>query len=290
MTMYWIYDLPNWQLGGMIVSVFVVGAVGGLLVCRHGIRRFVGTSMETNDLVNYFFAGVGVLYGLAMGLIAVATWDDFTGVDGQVSKEAASLASLYRDLDGYPQPTRGRLEDELRQYTRFVIEQDWPAHQQGKVNEEGTRVLEQFENDVMQFEPASEREKITHAEAIRSLSTVVEQRGLRLQSVNGGLPAAIWYIVLIGAVLTIGLSFLFWVDSMRLHALLVGTLAAFIGLLIFLTAAMDNPFRGEMSVSADAFRTVLDHVMMPEVASPTERNTLPSERTPRKQTGLKDAR
>ena len=31
-------------------------------------------------------------------------------------------------------------------------------------------------------------------------------------------------------------------------------MAIFIGLLVFLTAAMDNPFRGEFSVSADAFQ------------------------------------
>ncbi len=31
--------------------------------------------------------------------------------------------------------------------------------------------------------------------------------------------------------------------------------------LIFLTAAMDNPFRGEFSVSPDAYQEVLDEVM-----------------------------
>ena len=44
-----------------------------------------------------------------------------------VSTEAAAVASLFRDLDGYPQPLRDRLETLLRDYTRLVIDKEWPA-------------------------------------------------------------------------------------------------------------------------------------------------------------------
>ena len=34
-----------------------------------------------------------------------------------------------------------------------------------------------------------------------------------------------------------------------------------LAMLIFLTAAMDSPYRGEFSVSSDAYKYVLQHVM-----------------------------
>jgi hypothetical protein len=37
--------------------------------------------------------------------------------------------------------------------------------------------------------------------------------------------------------------------------------SSLIGLLIFLTAAMDNPFRGEVSIGPDAFVVVYDQLM-----------------------------
>jgi hypothetical protein len=37
--------------------------------------------------------------------------------------------------------------------------------------------------------------------------------------------------------------------------------SALLGSLIFLIAAMDNPFRGEFSVSADSFQLLLDGLM-----------------------------
>jgi len=261
MTMYWIYDLQNWVLCLLIVGVFLVGSVLGLLATRPMVRRLLGPSGTCNDLVSYFFAGIGVFYGLALGLIAVATWENYTDIDGVVATEAAALASLYRDLDGYPQPMRGRLEEMMREYARLVIDKEWPAHKKGEALEDGDATLDRLEDEVMSFEPAKEREKIVQSEVLRSLDTVQEQRRLRLQAVPTGLPAALWSVVLVGALLNIVLTYLFWVENVRVHAILVGMLAIFIALLVFLTAAMDNPFRGEFSVSPDAFQSVLDNVM-----------------------------
>ena len=201
MSFYWIYDLPNWLLCTLIVSVFVGAALIGLFLSRPIVRRLVGASGKHNDVVSYFFAGIGVFYGLALGLIAVATWENYTEIDGVVTTEAAAVASLYRDLDGYPQPLRGRLETMMRDYTKLVIEKEWPAHKRGVALEDGDAILDRLENEIMSFDPSKEREKIVHAEVLRSLDTVIDQRRLRLQAVSTGLPAALWAVVLCGAVL-----------------------------------------------------------------------------------------
>lgn len=261
MTFYWIYDLPNWLLCIFIVATVVGLALAGLFISRPIVSRIVGGTPKHNDVVSYFLGAMGVFYGLALGLIAVATWENYTEVDAVVTSEAAALASLYRDLDGYPQPMHGSLETVLRDYTHMVIEKEWPAHKQGIALEEGDLILERLENAVMSFEPTREREKIAHGEVLRSLDTVLEQRRLRLQAVSTGLPSALWAVVLIGALLNGLLTYMFWVENLKLHALAVAILACFIALLIFLTAAMDNPFRGEFSVNSDVFQTILEKVM-----------------------------
>ena len=133
MTFYWIYDLPEWQLATVIVSVGVLGSILGYFATRPAVRRLLGSTGRYNDLVSWVSAGIGVFYGLALGLIAVATWQDYSEVDGLSSKEAAVIGSLYDDLDGYARPFRTGLEDQLRAYTRFIVEEDWPAHRRGRV-------------------------------------------------------------------------------------------------------------------------------------------------------------
>jgi hypothetical protein len=267
MSLYWIYDLHNFTLCALILGTFLTVGLTGLLLSRPLVRALLEGSGKHNDVVSYFFAGIGVFYGLALGLIAVATWQNYTDVDGVVSTEAAAVASLYRDLDGYPQPLRGEAERILREYTRTVIDKEWPAHKQGIALEDGDASLDKLENAIMAFEPVMEREKIAHAAVVRSLDTVVDQRRLRLQAVSTGLPIALWSVVLFGAVLNIALSYLFWVENFKLHALLVAVMVIFIGLLVFLTAAMDNPFRGEFSISPDAFQDTFSHVMSEKTSS-----------------------
>jgi hypothetical protein len=64
-------------------------------------------------------------------------------------------------------------------------------------------------------------------------------------------------------VLNIALTYLFWVENGLLHAILIASYAGTLAILIFLTAAMDNPYRGEFSVSTDAYQYILDQVMIP---------------------------
>ncbi len=261
MTMYWIYDLPNWLFGVLTVITFNAIAIGGLFATRPIMRRLLKESGRHNDVVSWFFAAVGVFYGLAVGLIAVATWEDFTSVDAIVGHEAAALAGLYRDLDGYPTELRLKFEAQLRAYAQQIVQVEWPGHRQGLVPEDGTTLLDDLENDIMSFEPKHEREKISHAEVLRGLDDVVKMRRSRMQAVGTGLPAALWAVVLIGALLNFALAYLFWVENQALHVALVAVFATFMALLIFLTAAMDNPFRGEFSVSPDAIQAVIDAVM-----------------------------
>jgi hypothetical protein len=51
--------------------------------------------------------------------------------------------------------------------------------------------------------------------------------------------------------------------EIHVHLILGAALSMFLGLVIFLIAAMDNPFRGEVSVTSDPFRQVYATLMQP---------------------------
>jgi hypothetical protein len=45
------------------------------------------------------------------------------------------------------------------------------------------------------------------------------------------------------------------------HFFLGGLLSAFMGMMIFLIASLDNPFRGELSIASEPFQAILDQLM-----------------------------
>ena len=67
--------------------------------------------------------------------------------------------------------------------------------------------------------------------------------------------------MLIGAVLSVFVTYFYHIGDQQLHLILTGTLGIFIGLMVFLTAAMDNPFRGHVSVSSDSYQLIRENLM-----------------------------
>jgi hypothetical protein len=70
-----------------------------------------------------------------------------------------------------------------------------------------------------------------------------------------------WFVILFGAVISLVSTFFFRVVEVKLHAILVGLLAAFIGLVIFMILSLDRPFRGDLGVSSAPYQLILDQTM-----------------------------
>lgn len=261
--MMWIYDFSVWQLGVLIVVVFVTFALIGLYFARRWLHRRLGLNAEANTPVGYFASGLYVFYGLLMGLVVVAAWQDYQDVQAQVSQETAALNALYRNVTLLPDPLKSELQTILRTYVRYVIEAEWPAQQQSQWVTGGTVMLDDLQTKLAGYQPANASQQALFALTLEKFDEMAEDRRLRADVVNQGLPAPLWTVVLIGAVLCIWITYFFYVEDWRVHVIMVVLLTAFIGLSISLTAAMDHPFQGEFSVPIDDFRTMLQRMQDP---------------------------
>ncbi len=259
---YWIYDMPTWQLGVFMSFVFVGVTCLGIVAFRPFVHRWIRAESRANDLVAFTLSSFAVFYGLLLGLLAVAAFQTYSNIDDNVSREAASLTSLYHMISNYPMPIREELQDEVRQYTLNTIEVGWPLQRQGIVPSGGPQRMSLIYSTLLPFQPQDKGQEVVHAETLRGLNHYVELRRLRLASVTAGIPAVLWYVVAVGALLNIILIWLFDME-LRVHLILGGVLSLFLGIVIFLIAAMDNPFRGEVSISPDALQSVYNSLMKP---------------------------
>jgi len=202
-------------------------------------------------------------FGLLLGLVAVATYQNFSNVSDIVDKEASSIAALYRDFGGYPQPACNQSRDSLREYARYVIEDSWPQQRQGILPAGGSERITALSQMLFAFEPNRKNEEIIHAEALREFNRLIEYRRSRLANVSTGLPHVLWWVVAFGALMNIALI---WMLDMELHVHLIlgGVLASILAIVIFLIAGLDNPFRGAVSVGPDSIALVYKTLMKPE--------------------------
>lgn len=257
-----VFDTPIAVAAPVIIlALCAFGLVGLLVVRRHVLPRW-RVGVEDSEFSGSMVQAVMVFYGLALAMIAVGAFNTYSDVSKVISTEAAELGAMYRDASTYPEPTRTRLQQELRDYARYVIDEAWPAQRRGEVARRGIEMLNRVQVTLVAFEPATEGQKVVHAEALRAFNQLLEARSLRIDAVVGtGLPGVMWVIVLAGAMISLSAAFFFRVEDVRLHAVLVTLLAAFIGLVIFMTFAFDRPFRGDLGLSAGPYELVYDKVM-----------------------------
>jgi hypothetical protein len=117
-----------------------------------------------------------VMYGLLLGLLAVATYQNHTDVEKAVSSEASSSAALYRGVSAYPEPQRTELKTLLREYARYVIEEAWPLQRQGRVPPGAVKRVADFQESLVSFEPKTKAQEALHDAAMRQFNSFFEYR------------------------------------------------------------------------------------------------------------------
>ena len=267
--MYWFYDLPSWLSGILVGAVFIALGLIGLFPTRNWVRNLHQVGHSHNDIVGFYLAAVTVFYGITLGLLAVGTWTTYSDVETRAEQEAISLGSLYRSVGSYPAPLCGQLQQDLREYVREVIDVGWPQQRRGIMPTGGSKRLAKFQNHFLEFEPKTETQKIVHADAYAQFNTLVARRRGRLDGVTAGLPGPLWAMVLIGAFISIAMTWFFDTPSRAMHAWMTILLSGLLGLMIFLVAILDNPYRGSVSVSPEAMERVYDQIMKPGVGTGT---------------------
>lgn len=257
----WLFTLPLWLLA-LVLNAWLMGsALLGLWIVRRWVLPRLRLTYEDAYYAAALVQSAMLLYGLVAALTAVGVWTRYTQVGDTVSAEATAIASLWRDLGGYPQPVRDATRETLRGYTDQVINGAWPQQRRGQIPREGVDWMDRLQSDLYAFEPESEGQKLAHAETLRAFNQLVQQRRQRLDSVQAGLPGVLWFVLLPGAMGCVVLCLFFQVNNPRFQALLLLGVSGFLAMVLFVIVALDRPFVGEMGITADSYQLIYDHHM-----------------------------
>ena len=257
---YWIYDLPPLWVIVLFEAVFVGVFWLGALFLRPFVRAWLREEARLNDMLAAILQYFGVIFGLLLGLLAVATYQNRLDVEKSNADEASSLSALYRNLSAYPEPNRGELQNVLKDHTRYLIEEAWPQQREGIIPVEEPDRVAVLQARLAVFEPQSKAQELLHENTLRQFNAFYERRRARIYSLTSGIPTILWYTVAVGALVNM---ILLWLFDLRpnAHWILGGLISFYLGTVISVTALMDHPYRGELGLSPDAFQLIYHQVM-----------------------------
>ena len=122
----------------------------------------------------------------------------------------------------------------------------------------GWSIIDDIRASLQNFEPRSGAEDQLYAKGLDQVEELADARRMRLVAAEEGVPGILWSVLIFGGVAAVGFTYLFGLESTWAHRLMVVTLAAVIGLVLFTVGAMEYPFSGDARIGPGAFELILE--------------------------------
>jgi hypothetical protein len=247
-----------------LLSTGLLYIAGSVLISLLGmwlVRRFAPYEvMEGHKEIAGFIYGIlGTIYAVILGFSVVFLWERFHDAEIMADREASELSDLHRLAQALPREQQDAFNLSLEKYCKLVIDEEWPLMDEGKTSPKAHDQLLEIWRQGGALDPHTEREQIIFGKIVDTLADLDDARRGRLLAARSLLPKPLWFVLIAGAVVTIGFSYLFGLKNAIAHAVITMLLAASIGLGLFVIAALEGPFSGSLKISPEAFTAVLEN-------------------------------
>ncbi|WP_378559162.1 bestrophin-like domain [Nocardia halotolerans] len=250
-------ELWNMLWEALLWVTLVAGIAGA---CAYGLRRR-GKSRDgesVNESVGQVFTLVAGLQVVLASFLLIGVLDTNAAAEKAVAEEADRLLALQWAGDSLPEPARSTISASVRRYTGEVIEVEWPAMTAAqRVEDTAWNELSTVRTAIAGTPAADEWQRSRQIAAADRLWEVYEARQTRVEAAGSSLSPMMWVALMLGAMLSIGLSLMFEGTSARVHVVVVASFAAVVTFMICTIYQLQNPYGRAASIGPDAFTTIL---------------------------------
>lgn len=249
--------MTQW-LALVIAMAAVCAVVLSIVVLRHRRIPDDDDPSETPDVIEYMVMMIGVVYAIVLGLAIAGVWEGRGAAQADVTAEAQALHEVDARVQVYPPAVRDRARADVDAYARYVADHEWPyMRDHGALTSHGTALLDRVRADVTQFDPKSDLAAQAYQPVVDEVAAADQARVARGRSAGATMPPVVWFGLVTGALVTVGLVFTLQIRRSARELLLAGLFSALIAFLLFLIWDLDAPFGTGLAVSPQALRDLL---------------------------------
>jgi len=197
--------------GVLVVFGVCLAAAAGLEL----VQRLVPAEkrQEHNDVAGFLYAVIGVVYAVLLALLVIAVWEQYQRARETVESEASAVGEIAWLAHRLPEPERHELQEDARSYAQEVVDTEWPLMEQGIEGQRGTpqawNLIDDMRATLQGFEPSTEAEAQLYAEGLDQIDRLGDDRRIRFVAAEEGIPGILWAVLVFGAVVAVGFTYLF---------------------------------------------------------------------------------
>lgn len=216
---------------------------------------------ETPDVIEYMTMWIGVVYAIVLGLAIAGVWEGRNAAQDHVQSEAVALHEISQRVRVYPADVRDRIRNDVNAYVGQVVTAEWKAmSDHGKVTARGNALFQRVREDVTDYQPKNDFEAQAYQPLVDQVTAADQARAARSNSLGATMPGVVWFGLLTGAVVTIGMIFALQIRRTARELVLAGLFSALIAFLLFLIWDFDAPYSRGITASAAPFLNLFPHI------------------------------
>ncbi|MFD8483016.1 hypothetical protein [Kitasatospora sp. NPDC059673] len=228
--------------------------VVAVMLVRHRKTDGHEDTSETPDVIEYITMMIGVVYAIVLGLAIAGVWETRSSAQDEVQREAQSLHEVGVRAEVFPADYRATVVKDIDAYVSFVVNNEWHhMRTEGELSPEGTELLAKLRTDVASRAPQNDIEAQAYQSMMDKIAIADETRNSRGGNTGPTMPGVVWFGLIVGALVTIGMLFALQIRRSGRELVLAGTFSALIGFSLFLIWDFDDPFGRGMSVTTQPF-------------------------------------
>ena len=228
----------------LCISMFL--AAGGLILVQRMVP--IGCVGNTTTWPALSTRCSGYRYAVLLGLTVVAVWEEWNRAVVTADEEASSLAEVFWIADSMPESEGHHIQELARSYARLVVNEEWQLMEQGKSSPKAWDLIDDIRASLQNFDTSTPEEQVLYEQGFERMRDLAGARRDRLLEAEQGLPVVLWIVLIAGGMIVIGFTYLFGLESTVVHLLMVASLALIIALVLFTVAALNYPFKGDITV------------------------------------------
>ena len=204
-----------WLLLALSLIAAVLVAAGSMWLADRTLPKPV--SEGHNGALSPFLTCVGLVYGALLGFTIVVAWEQFSSAETNVSNEASTLITMYRQTVGMPVAEQTQMRVLLRKYTNAVEGPEWEnAIRSGSGTESARDALNEMYR-VLGSEQSSVASSPISQKFLDQLTTLASERNQRILDAKPRIPGLLWTGLLFGGVVLLALGGFMRLGSVRAH-------------------------------------------------------------------------
>lgn len=252
-----LLDLPDLvALLLVLLAVALPAAAGLALVNRfHPPHRREGWK----EIAGFIYAVVGVIYGVLLAFVVIVIWEQFSDAKSDAGAESSIAQTIWHEAGIWPDRTASvALQAAIVAAARRVVEDEYPAMGRGERSESTHLAMNAVWGVVGALRATDDHSAVLLGQILQDIDEWNRSRARRIEASREELPGAVWLVLVIGAAITIGFSFLFGLENARAQHLMTALLALLIAMTFFIIIELDHPFRGSVSIEPEGYRFLID--------------------------------